>query len=110
MENKYILFFDEITMKDLPSVGGKNASLGEMIHHLKQESINVPMGFALTAFSYWTFIEHNNLKNKIEFLLEKRKNKKASLKIIGKAIRKLILKGKFPKEIEDEIKKAYLKL
>ncbi|NGX30571.1 MAG: hypothetical protein K940chlam4_01421, partial [Candidatus Anoxychlamydiales bacterium] len=41
---------------------------------------------------------------------EKRKNKKASLKIIGKAIRKLILKGKFPKEIEDEIKKAYLKL
>ncbi|NGX52174.1 MAG: Phosphoenolpyruvate synthase [Candidatus Anoxychlamydiales bacterium] len=110
MQNKYILFFDEISMKDLPSVGGKNASLGEMINQLKQESINVPMGFALTAFSYLAFIEHNNLKNKIEFLLERRKNKKASLKVTGKAIRKLILKGKFPKEIEDEIKKAYLKL
>ncbi|NGX34634.1 MAG: Phosphoenolpyruvate synthase [Candidatus Anoxychlamydiales bacterium] len=110
MENKYILFFDEITLKDLPSVGGKNASLGEMINHLKQESINVPMGFALTSLSYWNFIEHNNLKSKIEFLLEKRKNKKASLKVIGKNIRKLILRGKFPKDIEEEIKKAYLKL
>ncbi len=110
MENKYIFFFDEITMKNLADVGGKNASLGEMIHNLKQESINVPMGFAINAQSYWKFIEYNNLKDKIEFLLEKRKNKKASLKTIGKSIRKLFLKSKFPKEIEEEIKKAYLKL
>ncbi|NGX62880.1 MAG: Phosphoenolpyruvate synthase [Candidatus Anoxychlamydiales bacterium] len=110
MQNQYILWFDQITANDLPSVGGKNASLGEMLKYLKDKNINVPNGFALTAKSFWTFIEHNNLKDKLQFLINRYKEKKASLQITGKAIRKLILRGKFPKEIQKEIVDAYLKL
>lgn len=110
MENDYILWFDKITAKDIPSVGGKNASLGEMLKYLKDQNINIPNGFALTSKSFWIFIEKNNLKDKLQFLINRYKEKKASIQITGKAIRKLILRAKVPKEIERAIIEAYLKL
>jgi len=110
MENDYIKWFDEISVKDIPIVGGKNASLGEMFSNLKSENINVPNGFATTANSFWKFIEYNNLKEKIRFLIEKWKNNKISLQTTGRSIRKLIIHSKFPKEIEDLIIQAYKKL
>jgi len=110
MESNYIKWFEKITVKDIPIVGGKNASLGEMISNLKSKNISVPNGYATTATSYWKFVEHNNLKDKIRLLISDWKSKKASLQTTGKLIRKLILQSKFPKEIEDIICSAYNKL
>ncbi len=110
MQNDYIRWFEEISVKDIAIVGGKNASLGEMLTNLKTENINVPNGFATTAFSYWKFLEFNNLKEKIKFILDQWKNKKISLQKTGKSIRKLIVNSSFPKEIEDSIIQSYKKL
>ncbi|MCA9333516.1 hypothetical protein KC963_00545, partial [Candidatus Saccharibacteria bacterium] len=54
---KYIKFFEDISLKDIPQVGGKNASLGEMYRHLVPKGINLPNGFATTAESYYYFLE-----------------------------------------------------
>jgi len=110
MQNNYIKWFEEISVKDIPIVGGKNASLGEMLSSLKSQNIEVPNGFATTAASYWQFIEFNNLKEKIQTLIDKWKDKKITLKFLGKSIRKLIAQSKFPKEIEKSILENYLKL
>jgi pyruvate,water dikinase len=52
-ENKYILWFKDIRSEDVPLVGGKNASLGEMFSQLTSKGINIPDGFALTTKAYW---------------------------------------------------------
>jgi len=54
---KYILWFNQISSKDVPLVGGKNASLGEMFSKLTRKGINVPDGFAITASGYWYFLK-----------------------------------------------------
>ena len=64
--NSYIVFLDRIGIKDLPKVGGKNASLGEMIQNLEEKKIKVPNGFAVTVDAFDAFIEENDLKGKIE--------------------------------------------
>ena len=64
-QNKNILWFKEISIKDVPIVGGKNASLGEMYSKLTSKGISVPNGFALTASAYWEFLNFTNLKGKI---------------------------------------------
>ncbi|MFX0052726.1 MAG: PEP/pyruvate-binding domain-containing protein, partial [Candidatus Hermodarchaeota archaeon] len=51
-EEKYILWFDELRIEDVPFVGGKNASLGEMYHFLTEKGVNIPNGFAITALAY----------------------------------------------------------
>ena len=58
---KFILWFKEISKNDIPLVGGKNASLGEMISHLTKKGVNIPNGFALTTNFYWKFLEANGL-------------------------------------------------
>lgn len=110
MQNENIKWFEEISIKDIPIVGGKNASLGEMLSTLKTENINIPNGFATTAQSFWKFVEYNNLKEKIKLLIEQWKNKKISLQKTGRSIRKLILHSKFPKEIQTDILETYKKL
>src|SRR6187402_2716046 len=61
--------FAEIYISDVAEVGGKNASLGEMLTRLTAKGINVPDGFATTAFAFWTFIDYNNLRAPITNLL-----------------------------------------
>ena len=73
MTNKYIVDLSEIQLTDLELVGGKNASLGEMIQNLSKLGINIPGGFALTVDAYWQFINHNKLDNKIRRLIKKMK-------------------------------------
>ena len=68
-ESAYIRWFENISSNDGLVVGGKNASLGEMIRTLKDEGIRVPDGFAITAEAFWKFIEANDLKEKIKFHL-----------------------------------------
>ena len=66
---RWIRWFDELTIKDVPLVGGKNASLGEMARSLKNEGIRVPDGFALTAEAYWHFLRENQLEADIAAIL-----------------------------------------
>ena len=66
---KYIIPFEDIRLKDLPIVGGKNASLGEMISALTSKGILIPSGFAITAQAYRDFIKFNLLEQKIKNLL-----------------------------------------
>ena len=62
---QHIRFFETLTINDVSLVGGKNASLGEMIRTLKSKHILVPDGFATTSNSYFLFLEENKIKNKI---------------------------------------------
>ncbi|MFA6119034.1 MAG: phosphoenolpyruvate synthase [Parachlamydiales bacterium] len=110
MQKNYVKWFDQISSNDIALVGGKNASLGEMYTKLTSEKINIPNGFATTSEAYWSFIEFNNLKEKITNIIKDWKNKKASLQKTGKSIRMLIKNGRFSKELENAIIDAYQKL
>jgi len=57
-ENKFVLWFEEVGIEDVPMVGGKNASLGEMIQQLTKKGVNVPTGFATTAHAYRYFVKN----------------------------------------------------
>ena len=110
-ESAYIRWFENIGSKDVLVVGGKNASLGEMISNLKDEGIRVPDGFAITAEAFWKYIETNDLKEKIKFHLENLKNGDKTLEFkVGKSIRNLFLQGSFPEELAEAIRKSYREL
>lgn len=97
-------------IEDVEVVGGKNASLGEMIRHLTKEGIRVPDGFATTAKAYWDFIQSNGLWEEIEPIIKAYQKGEVELEEAGYTIRKLILKGTFPSRLSNEIKAAYEKL
>ncbi len=105
---KYILWFKEIRSKDVPLVGGKNASLGEMYSQLSKKGINIPNGFALTSESYWFFLKENKIDKKIKAILDKFNPKDLrSLQETGKNIRSLILKADIPYSLEKEVLESY---
>tara|TARA_R110002096_G_scaffold415163_1_gene616616 strand:- start:48 stop:2435 length:2388 start_codon:yes stop_codon:yes gene_type:complete len=102
--------FDEIKIGDIPLVGGKNASLGEMIHNLQTLDINVPQGFAVTTEAFWLFWKENDLDIPISHLLHLLKDHEISLNKAGKEIRKLILGSKMPVALVSQIEAAYMDL
>jgi len=105
---KYIRFFNELTIDDIPTVGGKNASLGEMVTTLSAKGINVPNGFATTSDAYWLLLKENQLEDKIYTLLhDADMTNTSTLQKVGKNIRTLILKAKLPQQLQEEIKQAY---
>lgn len=107
----YVLWFKEIGIRDIPLVGGKNASLGEMLQRLTPKGINIPDGFAVTAEAYKYFIKHNNFQPSIkEFLSGIDKSNVDDLKIRGEKIRNLIKSGEFPEDLSDSIVQAYSEL
>jgi pyruvate,water dikinase len=107
-ERPFILFFKDISYKDVPLVGGKNASLGEMYSKLTPKGINVPDGFAVTATAYKYFIQKNHLDDKIrEALKGLDTHDVLDLQRRGRMVRNLILNAQMPKELEEEIRKAY---
>ncbi len=117
--NYYILWFDEISKGDIPLVGGKNANLGEMYQNLSHtasetfpgEKIQVPYGFAVTAYSYLYFIEKNGLNNKISQALEGLDtNNIKALEEVGRTVRELITSAQFPEELQNAICGAYREL
>ena len=97
-------------MEDLPLVGGKNASLGEMIGALSTHRIPVPDGFAVTAKAYRDFLAANNLEQCIQDWLEKYHDGRASLRETGQRIRRLFLKASMPESIAGEICRHYAEL
>lgn len=103
-----IKYFDEITLGDLPKVGGKNASLGEMFHNLSGKGITVPDGFALTADAYWLFIDNNNFRDKLNGILGALDTVNFSnLSNTGAACRELMMSGELPGELSKKIKEGY---
>lgn len=109
--SKYIRFFSDLRNEDTAEVGGKNASLGEMISQLGPKGIQIPAGYATTAQAYWDYLDHNGLREKLTSLLQKLDKKEfKNLRETGKNARELILKGKFPDELGQEIKQAYRQL
>ena len=108
--NGYIRWLEDLTSNHVSLVGGKNASLGEMIRALKDEGIRVPGGFATTAEAYWAFMGANDLKQRIVSHLEELKEGDASLQQAGRAIRRLFKRGSFPEELAEAVKSAYQEL
>jgi len=86
---EYISWFENLCSQDVARVGGKNASLGEMIQALKGRGIQVPDGFATKASAYQAFLEENELNDKIEGLLKELRDGTKPLSRVGSAIRRL---------------------
>src|SRR3990167_2849222 len=109
--NNYIKWFNEVGMKDVAIVGGKNASLGEMITELTDLGIKVPFGFATTSQAYLDFLKHNDLENRIYKLLDKLDVTDVSaLNKSGTQIRELIRNASFQKKLEEEIIQSWQQL
>ncbi|MEM4326721.1 MAG: phosphoenolpyruvate synthase [Candidatus Diapherotrites archaeon] len=108
---KYVLWFSDTKIEDVPLVGGKNASLGEMFRNLSSKGVKVPDGFSVTAVAYNDFIAYSNLGSKIRSLLHGVDAKDVvKLAEAGRAIRAMILHAEMPKELRDEIVFAYHEL
>lgn len=111
MAKKLVLWLNEVGMEDIELVGGKNASLGEMIKGLSSLGIKIPMGFVVTSQAYWHFVDYNNFREKIkEILAGLDPNNIEDLSKRGLTIRELIKGGKFPEDLKEEILKAYKEL
>ena len=109
--NLYIKHFSEVGIDDIASVGGKNASLGEMISKLSARGISVPGGFAITAFAFGEFLTANSLHSALdELLLQLDKKNYANLKEIGAKARQLLLDAELPKSVQLAIIQAYKEL
>ena len=105
---KSILWFNEIGIEDVPSVGGKNASLGEMTKAVVPQGVNVPFGFATTAEAYFYFMSSTGLDLKIaEILKDIDVHNLKQLAEKGKQTRDLILDSQLPQELEQEVLAAY---
>ena len=106
----YVLKFSEICRTDTVTVGGKNASLGEMYNTLQPLGIRVPNGFATTASAFRDFIEFNHLFKEIHKNIESFQKGDCSLADTGKEIRHRILNALWPQKIQDQICQAYQEL
>jgi pyruvate,water dikinase len=103
-----VVWFQNVGMHDVEKVGGKNASLGEMIRHLSKAGVRVPGGFATTAAAYREFIAHDGLDQRINTTLDALDvDDVSALARTGKTIREAVMKAPFPAELEREIRVAY---
>lgn len=107
---KFIKNFETLRLSDISLVGGKNASLGQMIAELgRAKGILVPHGFAIVAQAYWYYLDYNNLLGRMKELMAQLTNIQdiVTLRSIGKQVRMLIEHGKMPDDLADEIAQAY---
>ena len=103
-----VLWYSQLGMKDVEIVGGKNASLGEMIGNLAASGVKVPNGFATTASAYREFLAFEGLADRINAMLDALDvDDVQALAITGKSIREAVMKAPFPVELEKEIRAAY---
>ncbi len=106
-ERDFTLPLSSMSIADTANVGGKNASLGEMIQHLQDAGIRVPGGFATTAAAYWHFLDHSGLHKRIRDRLARLRDGEASLDQTGSAIRRMIRKAQLPDDLAADIRTAY---
>lgn len=108
---KYTLPLKNVGINDLPLVGGKNASLGEMIQNLTALGVNIPNGFVVTVDAYYAYVKHNLLDLKIKDTVDSIDyDSIESLRRGGMEIRQSFLNGKFPKNMTAEIEEFYVLL
>lgn len=104
----YTLPLKSVGINDIPLVGGKNASLGEMLQHLTALGVNIPDGFVITVDAYYEFIHFNELDKKIKDIVNAIDyDEIESLRRGGMQVRQLILNGRFPKNMSEQIIAAY---
>ena len=105
---KFIRWFEQVGAKDVALVGGKNASLGEMIRTLDKKGVSVPSGFAITAEAYRYVVNKAGISRKIrDILADLDTHDMKSLSTKGKKIRELIRNAPYPEELEKEVRAAY---
>ncbi len=109
--DKFVLWFDELSIDDVSLVGGKNASLGEMYQNLTKKGVLIPNGFAITAHAYRFLLEKTGIEKEMRGILRgvNVKNVKDLAKR-GHDVRELIQHAEFPRELREEIVAAYAKL
>jgi pyruvate,water dikinase len=106
-----IKFFSEISIADVPTVGGKNASLGEMYNQLSAKGIKVPNGFATTAAAFWYFIDSNHLRTPINTLMQGLDTVNyTNLAAVGQQARALLQQAVMPASLVADITEAYRQL
>lgn len=111
MEEKLILPFNKVGIKDVALVGGKNASLGEMVTHLQTLGVNIPDGFATTANAFRLFLKDNELVEKLNTLVDSLdKTDFKNLTPISKEAKELLLSAKLPQSLVVEITNSYMAL
>ena len=107
-DKEFILWFDQLSIDDVPLVGGKNASLGEMYRELTHKGVQIPNGYAVTAYAYHYMLDKAGVKDQIKSVLADLDTK--SMKNLyerGKKVRNIILHADLPPELEHAIKDAY---
>ncbi len=110
-EQASVLWFEDFGIADVPIVGGKNASLGEMIRHLIRKGIRIPNGFATTAQAYRRFLEFNGLDAKLRKLFTGLSVEDLNqLRQVGSQARALILEASFPEDLDRAIRDGYARL
>ena len=110
-DKKFVLWFSEIGINDVPLVGGKNASLGEMYQKLKASGIKVPNGFAITAYAYRYFLKYAGIEDEIrEILSDLDTSDMLNLQRKGREARDIIKHAEFPPDLTQAIYKSYDKL
>ncbi len=105
-----VRWLSELGSDDVALVGGKNASLGDMIQQLREAGIAVPPGFAVTAEGYRLFLEHNTLHDRISGQIDRFKRDEQELHEVGHAIRDMIRGGDFPDDLAAAIRRYYREL
>ena len=111
MSENYVIWFEQLRMTDVEQVGGKNASLGEMISQLANTGVRVPGGFATTADAYRDFLQHNGLADRISQALAKLDIEDVNeLARVGKDIRQWIMDTPFPAKLDADLKTAWDKM
>ena len=105
--NAYVRWLEDLSGDDVPAVGGKNASLGEMIQSLRKEHVRVPAGFATTAEAYHEFVRQNELRDTIRDELDKLRTNQQSLEKAGGRIRRLFSHADFPDTLAEAIRETY---
>ncbi|MCH8497462.1 MAG: phosphoenolpyruvate synthase [Marinobacter sp.] len=107
----YIIWFENLGMSDVERVGGKNASLGEMISNLANAGVTVPGGFATTAHAYRDFLSAGGLKDRIDAVLDALDVSDVNeLARVGAQIRQWVIDTPFPQTLEDALEQAYTQL
>jgi len=110
-DKAFILWFDEIGIEDVPMVGGKNASLGEMYQHLTSKGVAVPHGFAITAYAYRHLLKTAGVEKAIEDALEGLDTHDLhNLQSRGEKVRNIIRTAEFPDDLRQEIIASYQKM
>lgn len=108
MSKEFIIWLRDLSIKDIPIVGGKNASLGEMYRYLTKKGIQIPNGFAVSSSAFWYFLEKNGIKKRLkEIFTSYDLNSVRGVNEAGKRARNLILKAQFPETLEKEIVRNY---